>query len=255
MKLPLTSYNKVEAHPCMSTNCAYIHWYRHLSPCQSFPGLWHSESTFSWITFPMLPCDCKTDWAWKLSVCFAYQSFRHSSLLSPRQVISHSSSLIKMTMTRGDPSYKQGGGTVASLTWNAKILILTQRKSCDLNRPDNSSLQPEYKKHCKAWRRWVSRCCKHFTYDYVCGISMGFIHECCWMSLILQMDWCPLWGLNRKRPVSVLIIQLSLHYTVYKSLMLSVCKFAVILLCSLVNLTHKGQKANHTIDTVQTINL
>lgn len=73
------------------------------------------------------------------------------------------------------------------------------------------------------------------------------------MSLILQMDWCPLWGLNSKRPVSLLIMQLSPHYTVYKSLMLSVCKFAVILLCSLVNLIHKVQKANHTIDIVQTI--
>lgn len=82
---------------------------------------------------------------------------------------------------------------------------------------------------------------------------MGFIHECCWLSLILQMDWCPLWGLNTKRPVLELIIQLSPHYTVYKSLMLSVCKFAVILLCSLVNLIHKVQKANHTIDIVQTI--
>lgn len=82
---------------------------------------------------------------------------------------------------------------------------------------------------------------------------MGFIHECCWMSLILQMDWCPLWGLNRKRPVSVLIMQLSPYYTVYKSLMLSVCKFAVTLLCSLVSLIHKVQRANQTIDTVQAI--
>lgn len=142
---------------------------------------------------------------------------------------------------------------MASRTWTAKISVLTQRKSYDLTIPYNPSLQPEYKKHCKAWRRWVSRRCKYFTYDYICGISMAFIHECCWMSLILQMVWCPLWGLNTKRPVSELIMQLSPHYTVYKSLMLSVCTFAVILLCSLVNLIHKVQKANHTIDIVQTI--
>ncbi len=142
---------------------------------------------------------------------------------------------------------------MASCTWTAKISVLTQRKSYDLTIPDNPSLQPEYKKYCKAWCRWVSRRCKHFTYDYICGISMGFIHECCWLSLILQMDWCPLWGLNTKRPVLELIIQLSPHYTVYKSLMLSVCTFAVILLCSLVNLIHKVQKANHTIDIVQMI--
>jgi len=138
-------------------------------------------------------------------------------------------------MARGDFSYKRGGGTVVLALENTKILILTQRNHFDLHQPDTSSLQPELKKHCKAWRRWVSRCCKHFTYYYVCGISMGFIHECCWMSLILQMDWCPLWGLNWKRPVSVLIVQLSLPYTVYKTFMLSVCTFAVILLCSSVN--------------------
>lgn len=111
MKLPLTPYNKVEAHPSMCANCAYIRWYQHISPCQSFPGLWHSESTFSWITFPS-PMTAQTDWAWKLSVCFAYRGFWHSTLLSPRQVISHSHSLIKIYMTRGDLSYNQGGGTV-----------------------------------------------------------------------------------------------------------------------------------------------
>lgn len=45
------------------------------------------------------------------------------------------------------------------------------------------------------------------------------------------------------------------RYTVYKSLVCSVCKIAVILLCSLVNLTRKLQKANRTIDTVQVIAL
>lgn len=62
----------------------------------------------------------------------------------------------------------------------------------------------------------------------------------------------PIVGLKHERPVSVLIMQLSPHNTVYKSLMLSVCKFAVLLLCSLVNLICKRQKANHAIDTVQT---
>lgn len=47
----------------------------------------------------------------------------------------------------------------------------------------------------------------------------------------------------------------SRRYTVYKSLVCSMCKIAVILLCSLVNLSCKGQKANHTIDTVQMIAL
>lgn len=138
------------------------------------------------------PVTAQTDWVWKLSACFAYQSFQHSSLLSPLQVIS---SLIKINVTRGNPSYKQEGGTARS----AKISALTPGgRLFDLYRPDNLSLRPEHKKHCKAWRRWVSRRRKHFTFDYICGISMGFIHECCWMSLILQMDWCPLWGLNTK---------------------------------------------------------
>lgn len=67
------------------------------------------------------------------------------------------------------------------------------------------------------------------------------------------MDWCPLWGLNTKRPVSVLIMQLSPYYTVYKYLMFSVCKFEVTLLCSLVRFNDEVQKSNHTVDTVHKI--
>lgn len=47
----------------------------------------------------------------------------------------------------------------------------------------------------------------------------------------------------------------SRRYTVYKSPVCSVCKIAVIWLCSLVNLSRKGLKANRTIDTVQAITL